>query len=204
MLLLGLAAACAPTHVGGRPPSLGQVIDGQLGSVDAVTWSAARPLSWADFRGVPPTDPGEEGARTAYALFYGARCTGQRFEFRVIAAVRPNESWVTPAVLADPALSARSLRHEQTHFNLAEVHARRMRRYFRDLYQPCAKTGEELNALAERFLREERAAQVRYDDETNYGRQPARQEEWDAEARRQIQTLRAFEARDDLPPLPAK
>ena len=62
--------------------------------------------------------------------------------------------------------SARILRHEQTHFDLTEVYARRMRRFFEELYNPCGRPEEELPDVGERFVREEADAQRRYDNET--------------------------------------
>ena len=183
---------CAPKTGKTAAPSLTAVIDGEIVAADAIPWSAERPLTWKDFRGTPPVEPGDEGARTAYSLFYGARCTGRRFEFRVLAAVLPRLSWVTATVLKNPALSARSLRHEQTHFNLSEIHARRMRKYFADLAQPCANSEAELNALAQRLVRAEGTAQSSYDQETNYGRTAAKQAEWEAETTRQIESLAAY------------
>jgi hypothetical protein len=192
-LALGVAtAACVPKTGGAAQPTLTEVIDGEIAVADAIPWSAERPLTWKDFRGTPPVEPGDEGARTAYSLFYGARCAGKRFEFQVLAAVLPRLSWVTPNVLKNPALSARSLRHEQTHFNLSEVHARRMRKYFAELEQPCSNDEAQLNALAQRFVRAEATAQSSYDQETNYGRTPAKQSEWEAETMRQIEALAAY------------
>ena len=193
--LLAAVVACAPKGGAVPPPTLSSVIDGQMTSSDALAWSASRPLTWDDFRGTPPPAPGDEGARTAYSLFYGANCTGRRFEFRVIAAVLPRDSWVTAAVLKTPALNARSLRHEQTHFDLSEVHARKMRQFFRELATPCNRSEMELDSLAQRFAREEATTQRRYDDETNYGRIAAKQTEWDTETARQIARLAEYEAR---------
>lgn len=189
-LALGLAtAACVPKTGAPGQPTLTEIIDGEILAADAITWAADRPLTWKDFRGTPPVEPGDEGARTAYSLFYGARCTGKRFEFRVLAAVLPRLSWVTPNVLKNPALNARSLRHEQTHFNLSEVHARRMRKYFAELEQPCNNDEAQLNAMAQRLVRAEGTAQASYDQETNYGRTPAKQADWEKETLRQIESL---------------
>ena len=182
---------CVPKGGASAMPTLTAVLDGEIAAAEAIPWSD-RPLTWKEFRGTPPADPGDEGARTAYSLFYGARCTGRRFQFRVLAAVLPRLSWVTAAVLKNPALSARSLRHEQTHFNLSEVHARRMRKYFAELPQPCTHSEAELNALAQRLVRAEATAQSSYDQETNYGRTAAKQSEWEAETARQIESLAAY------------
>ncbi|PYO92714.1 MAG: hypothetical protein DMD58_01410, partial [Gemmatimonadetes bacterium] len=65
-----------------------------------------------------------------------------------------------------------------THFDLAEVHARRMQRAFGDLARPCARTDAELSALAQRLTQEEKAEQRRYDEETNHGLLADQQAAW--------------------------
>ena len=192
-VLATVSLGCATTS-GTRTPgtSLPTAIRNQMASHDAVAWSAARRLSWTDFQGIAPTR-GDESALTAYSLFHGATCTGRTFEFKVMAGFLPRQSWVRPAVLANPTTSSRTLRHEQTHFDLSEVHARRMRRYFAELFEPCMKTTEELGSLAQRFVREEGAAQRKYDEETSHGRVPKKQAEWDAEVGRQLASLGKFQ-----------
>jgi Bacterial protein of unknown function (DUF922) len=194
-VLATVSLGCASTS-GARTagPSLPAMLRNQMAGHDAVAWSATRRLSWTDFQGIAPTR-GDESALTAYSLFHGATCTGRSFEFKVIAAFLPRQSWVRPAVVANATTSSRTLRHEQTHFDLSEVHVRRMRRYFAELFEPCMKTTEELGALAQRFVREEGAAQRRYDDETSHGRVTKKQAEWDAEVGRQLASLGKFQER---------
>ena len=151
-------------------------------------WSGNRALRWPDFQG-PPPDGGQEAARTAYGLFYGWRCRGPSFEFQVTAAFLTRKSWVKGAILRDSAESRRVLKHEQTHFDLAETHARRMRQSFQALPDPCGQTDEQLSALAQRLIREEKAAQQRYDAETGHGLVTAKQSEWDRAVARQLAAL---------------
>ena len=186
-------AACASSTVSSpkaKAPevTLTQSIDTQIAKQEAFPWSLKRPLVWGDFKGEPPRS-GSAAAETAYTLLYGARCTGQAFEFRVIAAFRPKESWVRPAILKRPADSARALKHEQTHFDLAEVHARRMRRHFAELIAPCRVSTDDLSQIAERMVREENAAQEKYDADTDHSRVPAEQARWDKEVATQLSAL---------------
>src|SRR5262249_24708580 len=148
-------------------------------AASATPWSASRRLTWGDFRGRPPDD-GQEVAKTAYALFYAWKCRGAAFDFRVVAAFRPRQSWVKAAVLKDTVLRRSALGHEQTHFDLAEAHARRMRQYFGALADACRKTDRELSSLAGRLINEEKAEQQRYDDETNHGLRSDQQAAWTA------------------------
>jgi predicted secreted Zn-dependent protease len=108
------------------------------------------------------------------------------FDFRVIAAFRPRESWVKAAVLNDAVLRRSTLGHEQTHFDLAEVHARRMRGYFDGLADACRKSDRELTALARRLIEEEKAEQQRYDAETDHGIRSDRQAGWTDDVARRL------------------
>ena len=152
-LIVAFGSGCVATSDVRTPASsLPMTIRNQLAAHDALPWSATRRLTWNDFQGIAPTRS-DAGALTSYSLFHGATCTGKAFEFRVVAAFLPRQSWVRPTILASAAENSRTLRHEQTHFDLSEVHARRMRRYFSELFQPCMKTPEELEALAQRYVR---------------------------------------------------
>jgi hypothetical protein len=151
----------------------------------AIAWSARRRLAWNDFQGSPPSE-GAEGAKISYTLYSGWKCRGDVFEFRVIAGFRPRLSWVKAIVLSDTTQRRTVLGHEQTHFDLAEVHARRMQRAFGDLARPCAKTDAELSALAQRLAQEENAEQRRYDAETNHGLLADQQAAWSRDVARRL------------------
>jgi hypothetical protein len=184
------AAACTAARSTRRvpTPTLAQTIDAQIAEHEAVPWMLKRPLTWADFKGQPPASS-PAAAQTAYSLFYGARCTGPKFEYRVVAAVRPKDSWVRMPLLRTPALNASALRHEQTHFDLTEIHARRMRRYYVELIAPCRTQSGELEDRADQFTRDEKAAQAAYDAETDHGRTAAQQSRWDKQVSDQLLAL---------------
>lgn len=150
-----------------------------------IPWSAARRLAWSDFQGTPPDD-GTEAAKTAYAFYSAWKCRGEAFQFRVVAGFRPRQSWVKAAVLRDSVQSPSILAHEQTHFDLAEVHARIMRRYFAGLAGACRKTDAQLSALAQQLEDEAGAEQRRYDAATNHGLLADRQAEWSLQTRRRL------------------
>ena len=165
--------------------ALDDLLREDLTADSAFPWSAARRLRWSDFRGQPP-GRGEEGAKTAYALFYAWKCRGDAFDFRVIAAFRPRQSWVKAVIVNDSAQSRSALGHEQTHFDLAEMHARRMRQYFNALPDACRKTDRELTTLARQLLQEEKAEQQRYDAETGHGLRAGQQATWSREVARRL------------------
>jgi hypothetical protein len=189
VLLAQLAlAGCAASASSSRQPvePISVLIDRQVAERQGLAWSTGRRLQVTDFRGTPPQDPGQEAARIAYGIFDGARCTGPRFEYHVVAAMLPDQSWIAPAIRASSTETARALAHEQTHFDLTEVHARRIRRHLAELTNPCMRTQDELQTSIERFLREEAAEQTRYDEETRNGRDSTRQESWDRDVARRL------------------
>ena len=191
---LVLASACTTTGAGRAPvePTLAETIDAQIAKDRAMPWTARRLLTWADFKAKPRVDTGPEAAETAYTLIHGATCRGQTFEYKVVAAFRPDESWVRPSMLRTPADSARALKHEQTHFDLTEVHARRLRRYYSELMGPCRISTGDLAGAAERIGRDEKAAQAQYDAETANGRTAAQQARWEKDVASQLVTLAKY------------
>jgi Bacterial protein of unknown function (DUF922) len=156
-----------------------------LGEDHAIIWSAARRLTWDDFQGDPPAD-GSEGAMTSYTIYSAWKCRGEAFEFRVIAGFRPRQSWVKDVVLNDTLQRRTVLRHEQTHFDLAEVHARRMRRALGNVTRPCRRPDAELSDMVQGLAQEEKAEQRRYDTETKHGLLASRQAEWTLQTRRRL------------------
>lgn len=196
-LLVALAAVIVSGCLASMPtkapagPSLTESINSRVTELGAFPWGAKRPLVWADFKGDPPRES-PAAAETAYALLHGVRCTGSVFEYRVLAAFRPDHSWVRPEILKRPADSARALRHEQTHFDLTELHARRLRRYYMELVAPCRTSSGDLSDVAERYISDEANAQAQYDRETDHGRKPAEQLKWDKDVDSQLFTTSKF------------
>jgi len=192
---LAVIAGCAASTPGrstNRPPTLSETIDAQIAQEEAIVWAPRRLLTWSDFKMNPPDEAGITAARTAYRIIDGAHCVRSKFEYRVVTTFRPRESWVRLSILRTPADNTRALRHEQTHFDLSEVHARRLRRYFSELMAPCNLAPGDLNSAADRIGREEKAAQERYDSETENGRNVNQQARWDKEVDGQLLALAKF------------
>lgn len=161
------------------------MISSDLDDDHAFAWSARRPLVWRDFQGTPPTD-GAEGAKTSYSLYSTWRCRGSEFEYRVVAGFRQRQSWVKAIVLNDTTQRRTVLGHEQTHFDIAEVHARRMRRAFGELVRPCSKSDDQIRAFVQDLAEAEKAEQRRYDSETIHGLLVETQASWSVQTRRRL------------------
>jgi hypothetical protein len=162
--------------------ALRQTLERQIADRAGVVWAASRRLTWDDFKGTAgDSAAAEEAAHLEYGLFYGVHCTGNTLDFEVITAMIPGDSWVRRAAIELPADNARTLQHEQTHFDLAEVHARKMLKYFAGMYQPCLRSNDDLASVADGFIQAQTTEQTRYDDETRNGRRVDKQKSWDAD-----------------------
>ena len=199
-LFVGTLIGCAAPPPQGSPTPSAGASEGGSGTLDgmlqhdlakdyAFPWSATRPLTWNDFQGRPPAE-GPEAAKTAYTLYSVWKCRGEAFEFRVMVAFRPRASWVRTLVLKDTVQRRTVLAHEQTHFDLAEVHARKMRQAFRHVTDPCRNMDAVVGALADRLAQQEKVEQRRYDTETYHGLRTEQQRAWTLDTRRRLAVSR--------------
>jgi hypothetical protein len=165
----------------------------QLAERGGIQWDPSRPLQWSDFR-APPQPAGREAALSEVGQISGSGCDGSQFQFGVIAAFIPSESWVRPEVAASQMQSAIALAHEQTHFNISEIISRELRRTLMTVEHPCRLSDAERDALGAAAFDEERKTQQRYDDETNHGLNSAAQQQWQEWAAGMLGSLAVYAA----------
>jgi hypothetical protein len=191
-LLSGCAVTIAGCAASGAPVAKPAGDGGVVVETESIVWSAERRLSWSDFLG-PPDIVSDAAAMTVYLLSYDGHCAGNVFDHRVFSAFLPDRSWVKPSVLlAGPDVSRRALDHEQTHFDLSEVSARRLRRALAALEAPCALDDAALHRVVDPFIRDDYERQRRYDRETVYGSHGGWQREWQRRVERELGDLAAF------------
>jgi Bacterial protein of unknown function (DUF922) len=150
-------------------------------------WAAERRLTWADFQGAPDLRSGAV-AVTATVVEYEMHCTGTDFRWRIVSRFVPRSSWVKPDHLVIRQ-SEQTLLHEQGHYDLSEVHARRARGTLRNLAAPCALTDAQQNALIQGFHKQADALQEQYDRETAHGTAQRRQREWEVQVEEWLRTI---------------
>jgi hypothetical protein len=184
--LLCATGCAAPVVIESPLPFPGAVrVTAGADEVSGLRWSEMRRLGWSDFAGRPDITSGA-AAVTAYVLNYAGECNNDVFSFTVTATFLPDRSWVKPHVLDGTGQASQALQHEQTHFDLGELHARHMRQELRALPHACAMPVDELDAIVQRLLNEDAVIQRRYDRETGHGTNARRQAEWDARVRRDL------------------
>jgi len=165
--LLAIAIAMAPLCLAGQvPPRPGQATPVPR------DWSEGRPLAWVDFLALP--DAASKGAAlTAYEIQARSICEVDGPAFRVTVRFLPDQSWIKPK-----QRTARTLAHEQGHFDLAEVTARRLRRELASLRLACASGTAAFAKLVADFQDRDRDLQRSYDRQTMYGVSAGPQRQW--------------------------
>jgi len=153
---------------------------------DEIRWNAEKKLCWEDFKGNPDRESSKD-ALTESGINFSWTCDRRGFKAEVFAIFVPSKSWVrTP--------TQRLLRHEQTHFDITEIHARRIRKYFGDMRNPCWMGKEGINAAAKRMIQESYAMQRAYDSETKHSLREQEQVRWELMVKAELENLSAWAA----------
>jgi hypothetical protein len=153
----------------------------------SIRWSATRLLTVADFKGRPQASNGH-AALTSANINSGASCRNGIFMGTARASFDPASSWVREPATMTPAL----LHHEQLHFDIAEVYARRLRQQLLALHVACDQMGPEFNRLSQAGYAAWQKAEDDYDRDTSHGLNKPRQAAWDAQVQQQLADLAGF------------
>jgi hypothetical protein len=155
-----------------------------------IVWSPDRRLAWADFRARAPGTL--EGALSGLSYSVTVGCRGGELRGQVVAVFLPDQSWVADRIVRSGLATRVGLRHEQLHFDVKELFARRMRRMFRELRDPCPRSDDALFELTAALRREEQAVQQRIERDTQGGEIEARQIEWEERIAAELRALAGF------------
>ncbi|WP_350292320.1 DUF922 domain-containing protein [uncultured Croceitalea sp.] len=142
---------------------------------EAYLWDSKTRLTWDDFKGVVPPDSAP-AATTASGISYKYSANllhhEVQLDFEVNAFFYPNESWYKPDVCNNLILS-----HEQLHFDISELFARKMRKRLNETsFSDNVKA--EIRKIYKETLKALSDYQDRYDWETNFSRNREQQLRW--------------------------
>ena len=147
-------------------------------NTDTLYWNDEIKLTWDDFKAKSTDTKGYAAYTfTMITLNYEFKSSGQTFTptFTVKCAFQRSKSWVnrkdqksqTPEILA----------HEQLHFTIAEITARKLRRNLK-VQQYTKNYNIEIKEIYNKSLDEGEKMQARYDKETNHSIDKEAQKRW--------------------------
>lgn len=137
---------------------------------DFIHWSENRKLSWDDFK-APPVRSGSTAALTATHLGFSYNMVNGKITFTIECRFDKNKSW---GLVKNDWI----LQHEQGHFDIAEIFARRLHKSITGYTFNRNSFQKDLDGLYSRIVEEKEKYQQQYDDETDYSRNKTKQEEW--------------------------
>lgn len=153
-------------------------------SGDDLIWNATAALTWNDFRAKP-----DLLAKGDAASKVSIRATPYRkqkqLHYNVQTVFHRNESWCkTP--------SDDLLQHEQLHFDIAELYARKARMQISSLKRKGVRDVKAYNAAIAELFAESNLFDARYDRETVHGASRKKQSEWEYNVRIELMLLNRF------------
>jgi len=142
---------------------------------ETIPWSAERKLTWADFKG-QPLKTEWAAATTASGISYEFSTSGTldnlEVHFKVHTDFYPQKSWYRSEMCDSLVLS-----HEQLHFDISELFARRMRKKLAETtFTKNVKA--EVREIYRETLKALTAFQNKYDHQTNFSRNVEQQLIW--------------------------
>jgi hypothetical protein len=148
-------------------------------------WNGQERLVWEDFSG--PADPcSNMKAWARSTLHMSWACDHGHFKFDVVARFDKYGSWKKDS--RSPALLA----HEQLHFDIAELHARKMRRHFARMPDACRLTDDAVRAEVAALTQDWRTFEAQYDLETHHSLDREAQSAWEQEVHDAIAHLQPY------------
>ncbi len=148
------------------------------GQEEVINWHPDVLLDWADFKG-KPDDNSIIAATTASGISYEFNAFERdgyyEVEYEVETSFYPMQSWYRPHMSNDLVLS-----HEQLHFDISELFARKMRKKI-DNTRFTKNVKQEIRVIYKDIIKELADFQEKYDRETDFSRNREAQLRWNRE-----------------------
>ncbi len=151
---------------------------------DTLEWNEYRHLTWADFRGKRAEDAAGD-AGSAVQIKAKPYTVKDKVYYDVTAFFVTNKSW-------SDAQSPELLAHEQLHFDLAELYARKIRKEIVELQRSEDHDVKHYNKIVQRLLSESNEEDVLYDLETLHGAMIGKQKEWSDRIKHDLYQLQPY------------
>ncbi len=160
-----------------------------------IKWRADDKLTWDDFQAYPDYNDFQIAALTSSAISYRYYCMDDQLHVTVDAIFRKEESWVKPE-----AMTPHYLEHEQLHFDITELYARKLRKELAKHKFRCYEKWK-LEQICNRYLDAWRAKEKEYDWNTSYSLNEPKQREWVFKVKNDLLDYNDFEIREPVEPI---
>jgi hypothetical protein len=150
-------------------------------------------LNWEDFKGVPPKNAiyfASVNSSLGYT-FTSKKVNGQlHVDVKVESYFYPQLSWKKKLTENNSKL----LKHEQLHWDITELYARKLRAAFQN-YVPKSNPKKEVDFIFRKFEKERQSEQKFYDRETRHGTINDIQSQWELKIMEELFKLSEYAVR---------
>jgi hypothetical protein len=140
------------------------------GQKDLIEWNSDKRLNWTDFKGRVPANAANAAlTNTAINVEFGFSKKGMTYSIK--CRFDKTKSWVR--IKNDLVLG-----HEQGHFDIAELHARKLNKALKDYKFNSKTVSDDVNRIYENIMKDHHNYQSEYDQQTDFSRKVDKQMEW--------------------------
>ena len=157
---------------------------------EKIAWSEKNKLSWSDFKAAPKGNDYVASTSSGISFSYTFSYTETReiidLDVSITSYFYPNNSWYIPSEVSQYILN-----HEQTHFDISELHARILRKKISETtFTKNLKI--EIEAIYKRVEDERRNMQHLFDKESDHSKIKEKELEWEAVVAKQLKKYKPW------------
>jgi hypothetical protein len=154
-----------------------------------IVWDEKTPLKYEDFIGPVPGDKLDHQAVTFSVIEIKFEQTSGSVKVNVLSYFKKDLSW-----MRNSAKNSYTLRHEQGHFDITEIHARKIRKKLSGM-RISRKTGDKkVTKICKKYIEQHHKAQKTYDKATSFSIREKNQKKWTAKLAAQLKKLDAYKS----------
>ena len=151
-----------------------------------IEWTASRKLTWDDFK-APPDPASTNAALTSSSINVEFGYDDEELQYSIKCRFDKTKSWVR---IRNHAI----LMHEQGHFDIAELHARKLNQALKAYHFNAKTVSDDVNRIYDSVMVLHHAAQNEYDKETDFSRNKGKQEAWLKKIADNLEALKTYAA----------
>ncbi len=158
-----------------------------------IAWHKARKLKRADFKGSTENRPFEAATQSGIQYRYGGRLYQGKVRFSVRTVFNCQGSYFKGTANVEETLA-----HEQLHFDITEIYARKLIRAVQTEIQTAADLEQKTGRIYQQIVNECATEQDKYDSEVYADR--SKQSLWSLKVRQELESLNAYADKEvDIP-----
>lgn len=160
----------------------------EIQNEEKIIWNKSLALTWQNFKSKPDITSKLVALSTCKInTDVKVKDDSDSIEFTIKSYFLSYDSWVKATEKNDYLL-----KHEQGHFDLNEVYARRIRQELMVTKFKLGTLPVVFREITTKFFKELNAMQLLYDSETVHSQDKSRQEEWDIKIYEQLKKLEQY------------